>query len=257
MQLRITISPNKVAMGCIVIAVLFVIIDLVTQYPRYSPFDFPFRHRLDRVFHMGREANVPAWFSTVLFLLAALLLSIIAYAKTMQRGAFRYHWFMLSAVFVYLSADEAAVLHEELGNAVGAIFPNTILSYGWFVPGAIAVAVFAIFCLRFLLNLPGKTRWVFVLAGSIFVGGAIGIEALASPYENGRPPDFLFAILVALEEFMELAGLTIFIYALMNYIYTTMDGLTFVISSSDESRTSLLTLEKNRRPVAVVLDGDR
>jgi hypothetical protein len=244
MQLRISVSPNKVAIGCIVIAVLFVMIDLVTQYPRYSPFDIPFRYRLDRLFHMGREANVPAWFSTVLFLLAALLLSIIAYAKTVQRAAFRYHWLMLSALFVYLSADEAAVLHEQFGELIAALFPGTIFSYGWFVGGGLIVLVFSLIWLRFLSYLPSKTRFLFVLAAATFVSGAIGMEALASPYEHGRPPDFLFAIMVALEEFMELAGLTIFIYALMNYIYTTMDGLTFVLTSSDESRTSLLSREK-------------
>jgi hypothetical protein len=238
-ELSIEVSPAKVATSCIVVAVLFVIIDLVTQYGRYYPFDFPGRFRLDRLFHMGREANVPAWFSTVLFIFVALLLGIIAYAKTVARAAFRYQWLILTVGFVYLSADEAAMLHEEFGGGVAVLFPNTVFSHGWFVAGAIGVVLLGVVYLSFLFSLPRKTRRLFFAAGAIFVSGAIGVEALASPYELGRAGDFTFAMLVALEEFLELTGVSIFSYALMDYIYTMMDGLTFVIRSPGRKSLTL------------------
>lgn len=233
MRLTVNISPRKVALTGIVIAAAFVAIDLITQYARYYPFDYPFRYRVDRLFHLGREANIPAWFSTILLLASAMLLGVIACAKAVQRQPFRHRWLALSLIFIYLSVDEAAMLHEEIGGVLADLFPNSIFVHGWFIFGGCLVVLFAAIYWRFFLSLPLATRRLILMAAITFVGGAIGIEVLALPYENGRVADYGFALLVALEEFMEMAGIVLFIYALLDYVYATVHSVQLIIFNPD------------------------
>ena len=129
----------------------------------------------------------------------------------------------LSAIFVYLSVDEAAVLHEQITSAFNAHYKGTLLGYGgWVGYGIVTVSVLGLLFLPFLLSLPQWTRVLFVLAGALFIGGAVGVEILALPYEAGRPAEFRWALLVALEESMELLGITLFIVSLQHYIRVHM-----------------------------------
>jgi hypothetical protein len=230
MKHPVSISPVKFAIISLLIVVMFVTLHLLSQYARYTPFDFPLRFRVDRLFHLGREANIPAWYSTVLLLVSAGLLAMIGFVRWQQKTRFRVHWVSLSVIFVYLSMDEAAMVHEEIGNLLGTQFPDSVFRFGWVVFGAIILVLFLVAYLRFWLALPVKTKKLFFIAGVVFVIGAIGVEILAMPYENGRPYDFTSAILVALEEFMEMAGIVIFIAALLDYIQTHLTGVTFVVS---------------------------
>ena len=220
-----SLSPRKITLACIIIVLVFVVIDLFTQFARYNTFDFPLRFRVDRLFHLGREANIPTWFSTVLLLFAAVLRGFIANAKFKACEHYRYHWLVLSLIFVYLSMDEAAILHEEIGDLLGSILPGTLFRYGWVTVGIPGAAFFAISYYRFLDSLPSRTKQLIFTAGIIFVIGAIGFEILAMPYENGRAGDFGFSILVAIEELLEMLGIILFNFALMELISSTMNGI--------------------------------
>lgn len=189
---------------------------------------------------MGREANIPAWYATVLFLAAGVILGVIAYIKLTSRDRYRYHWLSLSLLFIYMSADEAAIIHEEIGNFLGTQLPNSIFRHGWFVFGGMVVIFLALVYFRFFRTLPIRTRYLFLASSLIFVGGAIGVELLALPYENGRQADLLFAVFVDIEELLENIGLVLFISALLDYMYSTMNGVEFMIlkpiAKSDQPR---------------------
>lgn len=57
-----------------------------------------------------------------------------------------------------------------------------------------------------------------ILAGFLYVGGALGMEAVASylNYEIGER-GLYFAVLTTIEESMEMFGLLVFLYALLYY----------------------------------------
>lgn len=213
------LSARTVVLGLVSIAMAFAAIDLVSQAPRYFSFAFPEQQRIDRMFHLGREANVPTWFSTVLLFIAGIMLAVIAGVKRRQADAFRWYWAALAAMFVYLSADEAAVLHEQISGALASYAPGSPLNYGgWIGYGVAAVCGLGLLFLPFVVALPGRTKVLFALAGAVFVGGAIGVEVIALPYENGRPPDYRWSMLVALEETMEITGVALFVGALLDYM---------------------------------------
>jgi hypothetical protein len=74
--------------------------------------------------------------------------------------------------------------------------------------------------MKFLLHLPAKTRLRFLIAATIYLGGAIGVELFGSQhaelygYEN-----LTYSMIATLEESLEMTGLIVFIWALMNYCF--------------------------------------
>ena len=96
-----------------------------------------------------------------------------------------------------------------------------IFLFAWTIPAAVGVVLFALVYLKFLFRLPVATRWLFVLAGVVYVGGALGMEMIEGQFV------FLFgqasmahALMVAFEEFLEMSGVVLFIYALLSYFRT-------------------------------------
>ena len=64
-----------------------------------------------RFFDLNAEQTVPAWYSTVLLTLAAVVTAAMAFKKHMDDDAFVAHWYGLAAIFLYLSMDEALAIH--------------------------------------------------------------------------------------------------------------------------------------------------
>src|SRR5690606_12332588 len=48
--------------------------------------------------------------------------------------------------------------------------------FAWVIPGMALVALVGLAYLPFLLAQPGRTRLVFLVAGLLYVGGALGLE---------------------------------------------------------------------------------
>jgi hypothetical protein len=182
--------------------------------------------RLRHFFSLNSEANPGAWFSALQLLFCAFLLTLITRSELGHRHP--WYWGFLAAGFYYLSLDEGAQVHELLtplihsttGTAAG------IARQGWVIPGMIVVALIGLLYLRFLLLLPRRTAIQFVIGGVIFVLGVIGIEILSSFFKESMAAEnascdlrgdcgFGYSLLVALEEGMEMLGITIFANALM------------------------------------------
>ena len=81
------------------------------------------------------------------------------------------------------------------------------------------MVVFVFAYLRFLFGLPARTRRLFLVAGSLYVGGAIGIELVGGrhAYLYGTQ-NMGYEMIVTFEEFLEMMGIVVFIYALMSYM---------------------------------------
>jgi hypothetical protein len=173
-----------------------------------------------RLFYLDAEANVPTWYSASILLFCSALLTVIACAKRAQQDPYTRHWAAMAAVFLGLSIDETALLHEMAIRPLRLAFhTGGLLHYAWVVPGAAAVLLFALAYLRFLWRLPPRTRILFCVAGAVYVGGAIGVEAFsglrAARHGEG---DAFYVMLATVEEMMEMAGVIVFIYALLDYM---------------------------------------
>jgi hypothetical protein len=160
---------------------------------------------------LSYESNVPTWVATILLFSSALA------AGTIARDAvlFRRHWWGVAAVFAYASLDEAAELHEHLG---GQFDFGGVLYFDWIVWAVVLLVALALVFWPFVRALAPATRKRLVIAGCIYIGGAVVMELPLGWWTDRAGPDSLgYALIDWVEETMELAGASLALLALVKH----------------------------------------
>lgn len=217
--MTIVISPKRVTQGLILLVLLFALAGIGVQTAKHV---FGHDHLLGfaRVFNLDQEANLPTWYQTCALLFCSVLLAIIARHEKSKGSRFACHWSALAFIFMFLSIDEAAAIHEmTMVPLRSALNVRGVLYFAWVIPGALLVLVVALAYARFLLHLPRGTRNHFLIAGVLYVGGALGLELpggwYAEAYGKRSVP---YAMLSTLEEILEMVGILVFTYALLSFL---------------------------------------
>ena len=237
MDVTIQVSARRCAVVLGLAVALLIAASIGASYLSFVPIASAFlsevRESLVRLAWVDGEGNIPAWYSSAQLLFSSLLLAIIALGRKHQGGGYVVHWVLLSIIFAFLSLDETVQLHELSIRPIQDMFNATgFLYYGWIIPAGICVALLILGYLRFLAQLPARTRWLFLTAGAIFVGGAIGIEAVSGKHASLHGEQNLtYHLIITLEELFELAGIVVFIYALLDYIGRQFTRLGFNVIS--------------------------
>ena len=172
------------------------------------------------LFSLENEKNVPTLYSTLQLFFAAVLLGICAAQHKIDQGKYFRHWVGLSAIFVFLSFDESALLHEKTLNLTRDSFGTSgLLYYSWIIPFGIFALLVLLTYTRFLLALPRRIGLIFFFSGAVFVTGAIGLEMFEGQInEAGGYRSIDYMILVTIEEILEMVGIYAFIYGLLSYL---------------------------------------
>lgn len=226
--MTLTVSPKRIALALALAALALTLTSFVAQLAYVSVGRGDLTRLLPMLF-VGKDDSLPAWYSSVILLLCSVLLAGTARVVRRPDGRGATGWAVLSVIFLYLAVDEGISIHEKLsplGRVMlrGAGLDSGVVSRAWVVPGAIFALVVALAFLGFLLRLPPRTRNLFVVAGGIFVGAAIGMEVATDAYVylRGGPPNLTVAdnvmrtvILPHIEELLEMLGVTVFVYALL------------------------------------------
>jgi hypothetical protein len=89
--------------------------------------------------------------------------------------------------------------------------------------------------IKFITHLDQKTRYLFLIAGALYVGGAIGFEIIENLYADAYGQDLVYSMLQNLEEGMEMAGIIVFIYALLNYMGSNYGLLNLLFQPDSKS----------------------
>ncbi|MDX2416089.1 MAG: hypothetical protein QNK19_01360 [Xanthomonadales bacterium] len=227
----VSIEAHRLAKTLIWVAVALAIAHIVCMFGWYKDWLPVDDWRYIAFFDLDEEESLGTWFSTLILLLAGLLSFI--QAKYSDGGHNRWHfcWWLLGIGFCILSLDEVAGFHE---------FVNTMVEgTHWTTFGAGLVLVMGIVFLPFWLSLPKRTRVLFLIAGAIYVGGAVGVEWGTIWHEDHGELDTLgYNLWNALEEFMEMAGIVLYIYAISAHIEACRQGarLELVFGRSDLSQ---------------------
>ena len=225
------------------VAAVLVVASVTTKLIADSTGQYRF---LARLFYVDSEQNIPSLYSTMLLLISALLLSVIAVLKSKQRAPYAKYWALLSVGFLLMAIDEAASIHEIFIRPVRNLLGGGdlgIFHFAWVVPGIILVLMLAVFFLKFLSHLPAKTRHSFLLAGTLFIGGSIGFELIGGHYaELHGTRDLFYSMLVTVEESLEMAGVIVFIWALLVYITDTYKDVQFRFDNSTDRSQSMVIM---------------
>ena len=184
-------------------------------------------YRFNRLFYVDFEGNIPTFFSSILLILASILLWFITILKKSSQDSYRHYWATLAFIVLFMAVDEAVGLHEMLdkvrwvpGHRKGGIF-----HYGWVLFGMAMVMAVAISYLKFFFALPARTRMQFFTAAAVFVGGAIGTEILGGNYSasHGGEGSLQFSLFATVEEGLEMTGVILLINALLHYLIDHYD----------------------------------
>jgi len=144
------------------------------------------------------------------------------------------------AVFLFLSADEAAGIHERLIEPLrNSLNTSGVLSFAWVIPYGIFVIAMMLIYFRFLFSQDVRIRNLIIFAGILYVAGALGVELIGGHWsELHGPENITYALITTLEESLEMTGILVFIYALMSYITFELSDLSFNIGSLAQNTNS-------------------
>lgn len=167
-------------------------------------------------FDVGREINVPTWFSAGLWITAGIVAGYFARRASGHRRS----WALFAVVCMVLSIDETLELHERLdgiGNGLARFIPLE-LGFTWVIPGALIAVLIVLSLLRMVLSLPRASRTALLAAGAVFVGGGVGVETLSGLFIQGETLPWQFFLFTLIEETMEMTGIALGIAALVHLI---------------------------------------
>ncbi len=176
-------------------------VHVVLNIIHYQFLDLPWLLR--QIFDVDEEDSFPTWYSGMILFVTSITAALNARRESVRGGALAPQWTMLGIGFLLLSIDEIAGMHETLNSSV---------SFSWTIPGAIVAAFAGGLLVPFLWKLPRAYAVRFVIAGAIYLGGALGVEVATDPYaENDALNTLAYNLWTAVEELMEMAGVLIFL----------------------------------------------
>ncbi len=224
--MKFTVSAKRTLtiLLCINVFILsvFMFSALMTQNMEISTYN---QNLLDRI-HVDREVSLPTWYNQALLLLAAGLAGVIY--KLHKKNKHRKYWLATAIIFTILSIDEGVSLHEMLMEPMQSLLHITggYFYFAWVIPIGIVVLLLMAIFVRFFFSLPRSTRLLIAIAFILFIGGSVGMEMLGANYVSRINEGFgqqehwqtVYTIYTGLEEFLEMTGIVVFIYALLEYI---------------------------------------
>lgn len=236
-MLQVRLSPSGIAKTLCGILAVLVLCYAVTQALCLSLSLNP-QKLLFRAFDMDAEQSLPNFFETTLLLAASALLALLAAEARAAKRPMPLAWAGLSAIFLFMSIDEAVSIHESLGHLLRRTWHLTgALHYAWVIPYGLFTLFVGVTYIRFLLRLPRPIAWGFVLSGALYVGGALGVEMIdAAVGQAMGEHSVAYLILIGFEETAESLGVILFIYALLRYAAAV--GASATLSAAPPARTS-------------------
>ncbi len=232
----ISVKPKRVAMIFLTVSLIMVLGHIggrISDHFYGRTFGFYF-------FDLNREDSIPTFVSSMGLGICSLLLFVVAHLVKRNRSSGFLYWIGLAILFLYMAVDETVRIHEKLGGPLRGVYnPEALYDMVWLIPyGALAILVGVIY-LRFVLRLPGETKVLFIVSGLVYLSGVAGFE-----YLGGRQDalygigNFAYQAFVVLEEGLELLGMGIFMYSILNHIRINFGTVRFIVSAKS-TQTSL------------------
>lgn len=166
---------------------------------------FGFEYWQLSVFDLDEEESFGTWFSSGILAVAAVLALHQARVLRSQGPRWDRWWLVLGVGFFLLSVDEVVGIHEYV-NTLMEDTPWTVFGFGIF-------ALVGLSYLPFLWHYRWRTALLFLLAGAIYGGGAVGVEH----FTDSDVSSLHYNMWTALEEGLEMAGAILFIYGLLDH----------------------------------------
>lgn len=234
---------RRIVIGCLVAEGLFFLLDFAINYSRKAP------GGIRKIFNVAREESLPTWFSSTQALVVGIVVLCIFLVQR-QRGQSRLRllcWAGLALLFIFIAMDDAAVIHERVGSALGTEFRNNLAekppgirhlldlpTYSWQIFIAPLYAAAGVFMLLFLwkhVSPFGLGKFLLLglalLAFAVSIDWVEGIDGLEEEVARdwGVRPYTVSHYSRVIEETIEMMGITTLLYVFLSYLAAISDGL--------------------------------
>jgi hypothetical protein len=200
-----------IAIECL-FAVAYILMHILTPEMTWGPFR--------NLFDLDAEQSLPSWFSVVqLFIVGSLLILATRNNQHTERLS-NFALIIAGIVFIGLSADEGAQIHERIDYVFRTFERQWLLVDGkwgaWIAIYGLLGLIAIVLGAKHLFAIWHNFRFVALvgLAGAaIYVIGSVGFEVASFPFRNSEATLMLKLVTVVFEEFFEMLGVSIILYA--------------------------------------------
>jgi len=215
-------DANRVLIYLIVCEIIFAIIYFL-DFSLGEPIFF-----IHELFNLDQEANIPSWFSTIQLFLIGLVALIVSCEKRHTPPPSRTGLTVFGLGFVYLSMDEASIIHEKMTHA---FYNNPWVPYfhgqhGVWIVVYMCVAIVVITLLYkdigAVFKMFPRESIIFSLGMFIFLLGSGGMETLTFFYLD-KSNLLFYTMEVVIEEFLEMFGASIIFYSVLRMAIKKLD----------------------------------
>jgi hypothetical protein len=207
------------ALWCITtIAIVLHVVAIVVE----RAFGVPRTSGALRQLDLNAEANLTAWFGSVLILACAAVAGTVALAARTDEPVLVRRWAVLAGLLLVMSVDESAQLHDlataPLRHALGTDLGP--FHFAWVLPALVVVVVAAAYLAPLVRSLRPRERARLLTAAATYLAGAVLLEMVGGlvvdvdPLVEGYTLPYLAAITV--EESCELLGSVLLLAALLD-----------------------------------------
>jgi hypothetical protein len=206
-----SLRAERVALILITILAVLILVHVIAMQANFNPAlglkeRFGFHYWQLAFFDLDEEESFGTWFNSGLLFAAAVL--FLQRARILRAWGDGWHrwWQIMGIGLCILSIDEIAGMHEWV---------NTMLEeVPWTVVGFPILIMVGLAYLPFLWRYRWRTGLLFMLAGAIYGGGAVGVEHFTDADVNSLH----YNMWTALEEGMEMLGVIVLIYAVLDHM---------------------------------------
>jgi hypothetical protein len=212
MQTKTSMPPWPIA-ACFIIDFALGIAFLLDHWIEHS------HTRVTNFLHLSQEANLPTWYSSVQWFSVALLLALFAARQVRRAGRESWVLVALPLLFLGLSLDEVASIHEQLGHMsdpllpggdrTATVFPRTgIWMFLLGVPFIAVLWALIVAVKPYVVN--DRRALAKIVAGmAVMLSGALAVEMLINLFERGSAGE---TAQVFVEELLEMLGATLVLW---------------------------------------------
>jgi hypothetical protein len=230
--------------SCLMAVIMFLLLANIVGIIATYYFHHGLCYGLVPMFDFSTEKNIPTFYSSFALLLAGILLGFIALLHK-KVGKNYLLWCGLMLIFFFLALDEFAGIHERFDKPAETLIEQSkifstskVMFYPWVIPYVMGLGVVIIAYWKFLFKLPRKTMILFIISGVIFVSGAVGVETISGYYHSLYGyKNLTYALLYTLEETLEMSGIALFIYTLLQYIAVEFKAFSVVLHKSSDTES--------------------
>ncbi|MBN2043768.1 MAG: hypothetical protein JW757_02010 [Anaerolineales bacterium] len=179
-------------------------------------------------FSLDRPGSLGVWFESLLYILSAGLLALIAIEHIQRKDPTGWRWGLFALFILYLSANTNARLNSKIFFTLFRLYRSSLMYIFLQLLFIVLVITLIVIFWPVLRGLPAQYRRMLIRSGVIFGMGAILVDAVSSFFFHGTNTWFYL-----LEEMLEYSGFVLFIDAILAYLGAEMGTIRLKLRQDD------------------------